>query len=141
MSDVRRHKLQRGSPSPANIRKAIVVGECHESSPFNQQAPQTMKFGYDENGRLIPYENIELAEAIAKLDAQLDARPLSARAEDPTRIRLVLVSAGEVLAPEDNDVLSLYEQGTLDFHNVEHHSGNRLTEAFLKQDATPRNDA
>ena|SRR3989442_8657257 len=94
-----------------------------------------MKFGYDTDGRLVAIEDIELAAKIEELDAQLNARPLSSRGEDVARIRSALQADGQAISEQDEEVLSLYREGVLDFHNVDHHFGQRLVKALLRREA------
>ena len=91
-----------------------------------------MKFGYDNEGKLVPIEEIKLAETIADLNAQLEALAPESRRASVEKLRALLESTGEALTPEDENVFSLYEEGVLDFRNVEDHLGLRLWRAVLR---------
>ena len=89
-----------------------------------------MKFGYDRDGKLVPIEQLELASALADLEAQHDSQGFAARATAVVALRRLFAVAGQPLAGEDENVLSLYAEGIVDYHNVEHYFGQRLTSAL-----------
>ena len=90
-----------------------------------------MKFGYDTDGKLVPVEQLELAHAIADLDARLaaiDPKSASVGVED---LRALFAEAGEAMTSEDENVFALWTEGILNFRNVEDHFGKRLQRAVL----------
>jgi hypothetical protein len=89
-----------------------------------------MKFGYDRDGKLVPVEELELAEKLAELKAELDKQDPASRREDADRLRRLLVAAGQVLSGDDENLLTLYADGIVDYHNVEHYFGQRLVSAL-----------
>lgn len=92
-----------------------------------------MKFGYNSEGKLVPVEELELRARLGELEADLDNRLPGDRAEDVVRLKEVLASADEPLSAEDENVLSLYQDGVLDFHNLEHHFRDRLPQALMRR--------
>lgn len=89
-----------------------------------------MKFGYDRDGKLVPIEELELAAQLADLQAQVDSQGPAARVEDAARLRRLLAAAGQSLSGEDENLLTLYAEGVVDYHNVEHYFGQRLMAAL-----------
>ena len=92
-----------------------------------------MKFGYDTDGKLVPIEQLELAEAIADLDVKLNASAPKSRTTSAKDLRELLECAGETLTAEDENVFALYTEGALDFGNVEDYFGARLQRAVLRK--------
>jgi len=92
-----------------------------------------VKFGYTAEGKLVPIEELELRARLGELEARLDNRSPADRAEDVERLKDAFASAREPLSGEDENVLSLYRDGVIDFHNLEHHFGTRLPKALARQ--------
>ncbi len=90
-----------------------------------------MKFGYDSDGKLVPIEQLKLAEAIADLDVKIDGLSPESRAASTDKLRVLLANSGEKLTPEDETALALYAEGVLDFRNLEDYFGVRLQRAVL----------
>ena len=100
-----------------------------------------MKFGYDNDGKLVPIEQLKLAEAISGLDAKLDALEPEAVRVGIEGLRTLFADSGETMTQEDESVFASWEEGILDFRNVEDHFGKRLQQAVLLKYASGSSEA
>jgi hypothetical protein len=85
-----------------------------------------VKFGYDVDGKLVPIEQLKLQQALADVEAKLDATSAADRPAMVARLREALVRVGRTITPEDESVFTLFTEGVLDLHNVEYHFGEEL---------------
>jgi len=86
-----------------------------------------MKFIHDADGKLVPAEGWQLESEIAKLEDALDTMGASDRVALVERLRSEWNQLGSELTQEDNEVLVLFCDGTLDYRHLVDHFGPRLT--------------
>ena len=89
-----------------------------------------MKFVYGSDGKLVPEERWRLEVETAKLDAALDSMSSSDRLALAERLRSEWEKLGTELTQEDNDVLALFCDGTLDYRHLADYFGPRLNGIF-----------
>jgi hypothetical protein len=94
-----------------------------------------MKFIRAVDGRLVSSDEWELQNAINDLDARLESRledlGSEGRASLVARLRQRWTDIGTTLSSEDEEVLSLFCDRTLEFRHLQGHFGSRLVEAWL----------